>query len=269
MDTKPWQLGTVIYNKYGTTITETVDREWVVKMTTDLKRIRYELRTLITMNSGTPRHRVLLPPPTIRYYDYLEAGGWYVMKRYSGEVAPNEFCKTHWRTMAIHVLQFLQDLHHVHGLVHMDIKKSNIFYDQERIEFVVADYELAEPPNPTRNHEYNDNYKWYYMAMGAELDKQLASWRIDLVALGYLLGSLFVDPANWTFEKICWDCRLGRGLLGDEELLALRDKELAGVAAVEPQIAAYLDRLNAIPWDLRHPPPRSFYEELEAIFNSD
>jgi serine/threonine protein kinase len=185
------------------------------------------------------------------------------MKRYDGCVEVNDFCKTHWRTLAIHVLQFLQDFHHAHGLLHMDIKKPNILVDTDKIEFIVADYEHAEPPSSLRTTDYDENHLWYYLAMGAEIDEQLYSWRFDLVALGYLLASLTVEPKAWTFERKCWNRRDGKNAMPHEELVALRAQELRGA---NPIVCTYMDRLATVSWTAKEPPPRQFYKDLETLF---
>jgi len=188
------------------------------------------------------------------------------MKRYTGEVSLNDFCKANWRILAIHILQFLQDFHHVHRLVHMDIKKGNILYDMAGLNFVAADYEHAEAPSFTHTRHFDDDHKWYYIAMGAELDQPLYSWRLDLVALGYVLGSLTTEPQAWTFEQICWDKRTKPGSLTEAEAIYQRNREIADI--IEPQIKAYLALVATLAWDAKDPPPRSFYEELEVIFKT-
>ena len=263
MDYAPWCPYTVIYEKHGTEIIETDYREWVMKRMFDARRIRKEIKILRSILADAPRHSITVPPQISRYYDYSSDGGWYVMKRYTDEVCRhNTFCKEHWKTMAVHALQFLQDLHHNHHKVHMDIKKGNILYDEKACNFVVGDYELVQEICSTHILDLDDDHRWYYLAMGAELTEPTYSWRMDLVALGYVMASL-TAPA-WTFEQECFDHRTATGTMNVTDVLELRSTELA---AADPLVTTYLDRVATIAWTSPDPPPRSFYEELEALFS--
>ena len=263
MDFSPWNVTNVLYNRRGTKIYETSDSRWVLKVIGDETQSLYELQILLRIIASVPRHSIALPPSRYGLYGRTQVAGWYAMKRYDGCVEINEFCKTQWQTLAIHVLQFLQDFHHGHGLLHMDIKKANILVDIDRTDFVVADYEHAEPPDSKRTADYDANHQWYYLAMGAEIDQQLYSWRFDLVALGYVLASLTVEPQCWTFEQKCWDRRTGKGGILYDEMIAIRSAELSGANSA---ICKYLERVATIPWAAKEPPSRQFYKSLEAIF---
>jgi len=263
MEYHPWKLTRSLYSQRGTKIYETTDSRWVIKVTEDDARSLYELQILLRILAAPPRHSIKPPPSTYGLYGRTPMAGWYAMKRYDGCVERNAFCTTHWRTLAIHVLQFIQDLHHDHRLVHMDIKKTNILVDTDNTEFVVADYEHAESPDSSMAVTCDDDHLWYYMSMGAELYEPVFAWRFDLVALGYLLASLTVEPNDWTFEQECWEKRHGRGQ-SQEMVLALRTSELAGL---EPAVQAYMRRIMDVAWDAPAPPSRAFYRELEALFD--
>jgi len=256
-----WIIIATLYNKNNTRILQTTYSKWLIKVNDDPKQSAYELRVIIDLFFANPRHSVELYPKLSDLY----GNGWYALRRYDGHVERDEFCRTHWRIIAAHALQFLQDFHHELGLIHMDIKKGNIFVDRTNIQFVVGDYENALTPcSETMVATYSDDHKWYYMSLGAEFDKPLMSWRFDLTALGYVIASLTVEPDAWTFENECWERRLGHGSSDTpNEVVALRAKELATAA---PAVVAYMERVGTLAWDLKEPPPRSFYEELETLF---
>lgn len=262
MDYGPWGITTLLYSKRGTEIYSTSDVRWVLKAVDDEQRSLDELRVILAIYYKRPRYAIALPPSLYGLYGRTPNTGWYALKRYAGHVELDPYCKERWRTLAIHVLQFLQDFHHDHGLLHMDIKRANILIDRERQAFVVADYEHADRPSTTLTTSYTDSYKWYYMAMGAELDQPLLSWRLDLVALGYLVASLTVEKSAWTFEQACWDKRDGSGL-PSEEVVGLRLQELANV---DSTVLAYLEHIKEVDWSAKEPPARSFYVELEELF---
>jgi len=256
-----WITIKTLYNKGGTHIFQTTYSKWVLKVNDNPTQAAYEIRVILDLFFAKPRHAVELHPQLTDLY----GNGWYALRRYDGHVELDDFCREHWKTIAVHVLQFLQDFHHELGLVHMDIKKGNIFVDRTSKQFVVGDYENStQPCAKTTMVKYTDDEKWYYMSLGAEFDKPLMSWRFDLAALGYVLASLTVKPDTWTFENECWERRLGRGSTqAPNEVVALRAKELAAAA---PAVVAYMERVGTLAWDLKEPPPRSFYEELEMLF---
>jgi len=198
--------------------------------------------------------------------EYICGTRWYSMRRYDDHLRYDSYGRTYWRTVGVQVLQFLEDFHHKLGLVHGDIKKSNILVNKATNSFVVADYEFAQRPIPDSACSLNDDYMWYYISLGMEFEKPYMSWRSDLVALGYLLASLTTDLSGWTFEKECWERRGGHSKLPltDDELIALRTTELA---KADPAVLRYLARVWTIPWYSPDPPPRSFYEELASLFN--
>ena len=253
-----WRISSILYSQHGTTIYGTSMREWVIKAMTDENTAKDEVRALLAVLAHRPRHCIQVPQQNL-----TPESTWYVMRRYTGEVQADTFYKVRWRIIAQHVLQFLQDFHVGMRMIHMDIKRGNIMYDHDTAEFVVADYELADSPRPMQTRDSSDSYKWYYLSVGAELDQPTVAWRMDLVALGYVLGSILAEPDAWTFEQLCREKRHQSTPMSESELLALRDKE---VAAVNPVIAAYMERVATVAWDSAEPPPRTFYRELEALF---
>jgi serine/threonine protein kinase len=264
MDYGPWAITSVLHSKRGTDIFGTTDFRWVLKVVDNSQRSIDELRVVLAIVDKRPRHSIEFPPSMYGLYGRTPSAGWFALRRYSGHVDIDTYCRDRWRIIAVHVLQFLQDFHHDHGLAHMDIKKANILINHDKHDFVVADYEHAETPHTRLTSSYEDEYKWYYMSMGAELDEPLISWRFDLVALGYILASLTSPPQSWQFEKICWDKRRGRGP-STEEALALRAADLA---SVNPVVADYLEKVKAVEWFLPDPPSRAFYKSLESLFIS-
>ena len=264
MEYGPWGLSSLLYNKNGTSIYATSDTRWVLKII-DAQKSTDELSVILAILKLKPRHCISLPSSLYSLYGRNATSGWYALKRYSGHVTRNEFCKSNWRSLAIDVLQFLQDFHHNQGIAHMDIKKGNILVDEVKSEFIVADYEHAEKPQNTLTRSYDDDYKWYYMAMGAEMDEPLVSWRMDLTALGYLLASLLIELANWTFEQKCWGKRSGIEI-SEADILSLRSKELS---AAHPIILTYMQKVSEVSWSAKDPPTRDFYKQLEKLFHSE
>jgi len=269
MEYGPWSIVSILFEKNGTHILATSDNRWVLKVIRDSQRSTDELSVLLGMLRNKPRHCITVPTEAYSLYGRTPTSGWYALKRYNGHVNIDRYCKERWRTLATNVLKFLQDFHHNQGLVHMDIKKGNILIDDAKGEFIVADYEHAEKPSTILTMSHEDDYKWYYMGLGAEMNEPLASWRFDLVALGYILASLTVDLAQWTFEEKCWNKRGDKqsNKQEEQEIVALRTKELA---LADPAIIEYMRTIgNSVSWIAKEPPPREFYVSLERLFQKE
>ena len=246
-----------IYDLNGSAIYD-VSGEYVIKYVKSPDND--EVRVVQRVRDMKPRSCVLFRE---------DKGGldWYAMQRYDGHVIADLFCRTHWRTLIKQVLEFLEDLHHLVGIAHMDIKKGNILVDRVNCLFHVCDFGNTEPPKKGRRplRTYEASTKWYYVAMGADLDQPLVSWRADLVALGYAVSGLLPSGPylhEWQFECECWLKREGRGLLREETLLGLRQAEISQCT----ELTAYFAHVETLAWDALEPPPRSFYQELAELF---
>lgn len=191
------------------------------------------------------------------------------MRAYTGSVLSNgAYARDHWRRLAIHVLDFLEDLHRGHGLVHLDLTQSNVFVDTSACRFVVGDYELLHRPemDPLRHAE--DDYLWYFVEHGADLDEPNVAWRMDFVMLGHMLARLTWPEENssdWAFARECERRRKGRGKYEqDADVVAERDSVLS---RAHPTVVVYLDRVaTLVPWRQAEPPAASVYSELRALF---
>ena len=267
----PWIIKNVLYRKRETTIYSTYDNEWIIKVIDHDTYPMDEIAIVLTIwNAQTPsiRHCVELPPTLYSLYGRTAMSGWYAMRRYDGHVTNGSYCRYRWRLLAVHVLRFLHDYHYTIGRIHMDIKKQNIFVICDTDTFVVADYEHSDVPSATLTRDYDQNYCWYYMAMGAELDQPLKSWRLDFVSLAIVLGSLHVHPTSWTFEVECWNKRDSTNpQLSDVDVISLREKELTS-SKMNYIIKTYLTIINDIPWSSVTPPPHELYTRLEELFLS-
>lgn len=265
----PWIVSGTLYEKDGTYIYATTNVSYVLKFMTHAEQLLDEMRLLLMIYHNRPRHSIELPKELYGLYGQTTEGGWYAMKRYTGCVdRGSTYCKTLWRLVAQHCLQFLQDFHTTYNLVHMDIKRANILVDTHKKEFVVTDYELAESLTssayPVLLRDNKDDYKWYFFMYGAELDQPIVAWRFDLAALGYVLASLTAPEEAWTFEADCELKRVGGGSgITEDELVA---KRAAALATADPAVLAYFERIKEVAWDAKLPPSRAFYEELEALF---
>jgi len=255
MDLQLQQQSTIcIYNKNGAKIYD-ISGGYVVKVISDPEN--HELRIVRRVMRESIRSCVEFPE------ENRSGINWYAMRRYDGHLEADEFGRSQWRSIGVQILAFLEDFHHGLGMVHMDIKKTNILVDRQQGTVHVCDFANAESPAVVTRHlrTFDPNTKWYYIGFGCEFDQPMVSWRTDLVALGYLLASL---QPNWTwrFEAECWEKREGRGILGEEATVELRRQEMRRYPDLEP----YFARLTLLPWTAVDPPARSFYQELAALF---
>lgn len=266
-----WIRKQCLYRRNGTQIWLTDDPAWLVKESYKgrEKEIGIESDFINYAVGDGPRVRNMVQVPAEP--ERRTGRGWYAMRAYDGTISDHHaFARQHWCSMAIHILDFLEDLHRGHQLVHMDIKRSNILVDKQHCKFIVADYELLHAPS---QHELlcdcEDDYAWYFVEHGGELNELYASWRIDFVMLGYLLAWLTWDSnqnEDWTYPRACEARRKGRspGTLTSREILSLREHEMS---RSHPVVLHYLSRVAAlVPWSEVQVLPVSVYDELRSVF---
>ena len=229
----------------------TTDDEWVIKLARDK-----EIKVIGMVRLTKPRHTIALPP-----IDRLCGRGWYALKRYDGALQHEEHYD--WRRIAVCVLEFLEDFHHSTKLCHNDIKLENIFLDGA--DFVVGDFGDSLKPTTELLEEKNYVDRWHYVTMGAEIGEPVHSWRLDFVALGYMLAKITLEPSQYTFHKECrYRQKQADETMSDKDLFTLRSKQ---VGQADPTILAYLEQVAVrVPWKSTKPPPKSVYRSLAALF---
>lgn len=269
----PWILQEVIYtDKEKVRIATTQNPDWIVKIAFGSPPSTEELGNLLMLSHYSVSRAVGVPTDIFHRFGVGTNYVWYAMRRYDGHVHINAFSVLHWRSIGIQVLWFLRDLHLNCGRVYMDVKTANILYKAQlgySPLFVVGDYELVDTIDLTKPARlYSNNTKWYYIAMGAELDEPLYSWRMDLVALGYTLASITHDyekKKDWKYYGQCMARRTNTLSLDitDDSIIALREQE---IKEEHPTILAYLNAVAEFPWISPTPPPAEFYKRLLSIF---
>jgi hypothetical protein len=270
-DLGPWMARMRIYERDGVEILQTSSPSWVIKIQNsrylEPKEIDFLRRVVVT---GPPiRNMIELPPETDRRF----GANWYAMRRYLGSAdTEREISRRLWRRLGCGVLNFLEDLHRDHGLVHMDIVLRNILVDRGGDTFVVSDYELVVPGNGDGETPLtcdDDDTVWYYLGAGAELSQPLYTWRTDLVMLGYALADLLRDESNTvTFTGLCERRRQDTRMdMSDYDLIGRRNAEMVDC---HPVVRAYLDRVaTLVPWAAEAAPHAAVYDELCALFAAE
>lgn len=266
----PWALRDVFYTRNGVTIYTTEDPAWLVKVHEDVDRASEELQVLLEVQSKKIPHRLEMHPEHERSFGTGPGFTWYAMKRYGGTLHVDSYARSYWRTVAVNVLTFLQYFHTRCRKVHMDIKCPNILCDPERMRFIVSDYDLSGPVRPDKPaRAYSKDALWYYVAMGADPDQPLYSWRMDLTALGYMLASItwnHEENNDWTFYREALRRREDKGTLtgvSDADLVAMRESEMERVNLT---VRSYLNLVGTLSWTAADPPPRDFYDQLLRFF---
>lgn len=265
----PWATTDCIYDSRDVQVLNTTSPHWVIKSCPHGDESMYELSNFLRVTTLDVKNAVETHPELYYRFGISETKIWYAMRAYDGHVTNNEFCRQHWKRIACGVLRFLCSLHHTTQLVHMDIKTSNVLINILEVQFVVGDFDQTDICTNELTHTYEDDILWYYVAMGAELDQPLKSWRFDLVSLGYMLANLTwsADNSPWIFFPECQARRQGRGslALSDTELIALRENE---IAKSHPLVLQYLEIIKELPWDAPVPPSKAFYKRLMSVFSS-
>lgn len=247
------------------TVIPTATPGWVLKITATTAEV-LELAAVLLLYSHMPRNCVDFPQTADLLCGTDSGIIWYAMRQYTGSAAvEREFSRTHWRILARSVLAFLEDLHTTLRHIHGDIKLSNILVDVDRTEFVVADFGHVDVPNEKLTMDYDNDYRGYYLARGAELDRPMKSWRMDLTALGFMLAELtWPIDADRTFYDDCLLLRKG-DLVDENELVTRRGFEMSWACCAT--LRTYFETLDTgLAWDSARPPPPSLYRSLMAVF---
>jgi hypothetical protein len=259
----PWTTNNVLSDNNQKMIVDAssdLDGKWVLKKKSN--KSLDEFVELLRLVQKPIRHMVEFPKNSYHMFGQNESEIWFAMKRYDSHL--NAEHQSLWLTLGVSGVQFLQDLHHLHRRVYMDMRNENVLVSNNKFHF--ADYELIDVVSPPKTRDYDLEFRWYFMARGAEPDEQLYSWKQDLVGLGYLLVQL-TTTGKLTFYQECLDRRVGQRSkhTSIKNLMELRNVEI--MTAANPVLKAYLAKVGALSWSSPDPPPRTFYEDLEALFN--
>jgi hypothetical protein len=246
----------------------TTDPAWVLKIL-NTPSASMELAETLIVYSQIPRNAVVFPDTLGALCGTVDPNTiWITMRRYTGSAASErEYCRAHWKSLALAVLAFLEDLHTHTRHVHADIKAANILVDTERSMFAVADYGHMDVPGDKPTRRYSPDHCWYYLAAGADPDQSPRGWRGDLTALGYLLADLiWPEEHSQTFHE---QCMSRRALSCEDEVMRkvveLRSLEMS--RACGTTLRTYFETLESgLVWDAVRPPPRAFYRALAALF---
>jgi hypothetical protein len=269
----PWTIApdtqpiyhSIFADRTTVTVIPTTNPAWVLKITATSVEV-LELSAVLLLYSHMPRNCVEFPQKADLLCGTAPGHVWYAMRRYTGSAAiERDFSRTHWQALAHSVLLFLEDLHTITRHIHGDIKLSNILVDVERCGFVVADFGHIDVPNEKRTMDYDVDYRGYYLAQGAELDRPLKSWRMDLTALGFMLAELtWPMDVDRTFYDDCLMLRNG-DIIDENELITRRGLEMSWACCAT--LRAYFETLNrGLSWDAASPPPHSLYRSLMSVF---
>lgn len=274
----PWTItDEVLYRKMDVCVVGTTEPDYVLKLRKISHVAHDELGALMMIRRHSLSYAIDTPLCSTKFCGMTDTHIWYVMRRYAGHVSYNEDARRSWKRIAQDVLAFLTQLHRSCHLVHMDIKVTNILANHSHTRFVVSDYELCDTPDRRLTRDYSPDFRYYYMAVGADLDQPLVSWRMDLTALGYILAEMSWNTSEMlprtTFQRLMYERRDAAAAVtvgprddpsGDVDLIALREREMLGA---HPAILGYLRFIKErLPWDMEAPPPESFYRELLTFF---
>ena len=236
---------------------------WLMKVKNVVSEKLVEVNIVKEICTKPIRNRVEVPLST--FYGIWDSKEWYVMRHYS-HVCKKKYELANMNALARACLMFACDLHHETKYAYVDWRLDNVFKDDEG-NYFIGDYEFCEIPN-----KYDDTFlsqygiekdmKFYFLQRGAELDKPLVRYRLDLEAIGYMLMSLlWMDEPYWYIY-----CDVSRKkaaeTLKDEDLVQQRDKYKDSIEVLRP----YFQKIKECSWDDDEPNSREWYESLLKLF---
>jgi hypothetical protein len=288
----PWKEINVIYDKNDTRIIEvelikninnkeiskTLNKhKWVVKFRPHSVPELYQYLFLVDHNV---KNIIKQPVPENNYYNFgaTEYGLWYAMKKYI-PVTKSLFFVDKWRQLAIAGIKFMQNIHELHH-VYLDFKFPNTYYDEELSQFIFGDYDSLSHISDKLLNEYTNDFKYYYLIQGAELDKPCRSFKYDLLSFGYFLAKItclekeYEDGYQWYFEKLATNYRKMNGPFTNIDQMCIKniDKQIIELRNNEHKnfntfIKNYFEEVNRIDWFLKTCPSKIWYNQLCDIFS--
>jgi len=288
----PWKEISVLVDRYDTriievelikdTINEDISKilnkyKWIIKFRPHSVP---ELHQYLFLVDNRVKNIVKQPVPENNYYNFGVTiyGLWYAMKKYS-PVTKIPYYINKWKELAVAGIKFMQSIHKYH-YVYLDFKYSNTYYDEEINQFIFGDYDSIAHISNLLLSEYENDYKYYYLMQGAEIDKPCRSFKYDLISFGYFLGKITCPDKEhdngyqWHFEKLATTYRKFNGPLTgvnelclnniDKQIIELRNKEYA---KFNPYIKKYFLEVNRLNWFLETYPSHEWYNCLSDIFS--
>lgn len=248
---------------YTVSLTEGGEDTWLMKLKNVHSEKYVEINIIKEIYTKHIRNRIEFPPSSI--FGTWNNKEWYVMRHYP------HVCKKKDEYVTIHALaraclSFACDLHRETKHAYLDWRLDNIFKDSQG-NYFIGDYEFCEIPN-----KYDDTFlfeygldrdmKYYFLQRGAELDKPLVRYRLDLEAIGYMLMSiLWIDEPYW--YMYCDKARnKSPDSLTDKELIRIRDMYKDSIEVLQP----YFQKIKECSWDDDEPNSREWYESLLKLF---
>jgi len=167
--------------------------EWIMKII-NIKNNDSEIEIIKKYQLHT------LPNSVIKLIDEVFLTGkynsyeWFVMEKCNGDIY--KYIKTayqNWDILLECVINFLKHLHQKKKLIHGDLKLKNILYKASDNTFKVCDYESVSQPDLEINCNMNGSIGYYYYYIGAIPNEPFLSYKMDLLALGVILWTVYCN----------------------------------------------------------------------------
>jgi Nif-specific regulatory protein len=187
-----------------------------------LVRFKTEFRTLASLQHTS----------IVRVYDYGlldDRFPYFTMEFFSGKRISEYFDGTHWDALYDVILQIASALHHIHhlGIIHMDLKPSNILVD-ENGKAKIMDFGVAVESHQVLDRQIRGTL--HYMAPEVLRQDRIDS-RVDLYALGMTLYETVTGALP------------GYGKPPIDVIRMHLDEEIRRPSGINPQVPEALERI--------------------------
>jgi len=284
----PWIISKILVKKEDCIIADVilnnnslnVSYENIINLTKWVIKIRSheinELIPLLFIFDNNIKNIIKIPSKNNNFYNYgiFEHGSWYVMKKYTCQLSNELFFRNNFKNLAMDGIKFMKSLHK-YNHIYADFKFGNTFYDTELQNFVFVDYDSIFYISDSPLSNYSNDYKYYYLTQGGELEHPYRSFKFDLISFGYLLGKVTYDKMNflpnylWEFEKLSDDLRHKATDPSSDvinNIIKLRNLEQS---KFNPLILKYFEIVNEMSWTLTSYKPEIYDKLMDLFFISD
>lgn len=236
---------------------------WMMKII-DIKNDNSEIDIIKKYQLHTVSNTVIVQIDQLYLTGKNNSYEWFVMEKCNGDIY--KYIKTayqNWDILLECICNFLKDLHQKKKLIHGDLKLKNILYKASDNTFKVCDYESCDTPDLEVNCNMNGSIGYYYYHIGAIPNEPIFSYKMDLLAFGVILWSVYCNLSLIDNKVFKWQ----RYAIEYYEKKCKYDnyaklEELKRLEFMPKMIQEYFEIISKIDHKLLNPPSDDIYNDI-------